>query len=68
MRHISFIRKWFDGHLIDPVFKKKMVWVAQISHSNNQSQLKTNALPVVIEYQDERGPSPFEVKAVTAIW
>ena len=45
-----------------------MVWVAQISHSNNQSQLKTNALPVVIEYQDERGPSPFEVKAVTAIW
>ena len=43
-----------------------MVWV---SHSNNQYQLlKTNALPVVIEYQDERGPSPFEVKAVTAIW
>ena len=65
---MSFIRKWFDGHLIDPVFFLKIAGVAQISHSNNQYQLKANALPVVIEYQDERGPSPFEVKAVTAIW
>ena len=34
---------------------------------SNQCHLQTNALPVVIEDQDKRFPSPFEVKAVTAI-
>ena len=32
-----------------------------------QNRLQTNALPVVIMCQDESSPSPFKVKAATAI-
>ena len=60
----------FIDDLINPVIK----WyrVAQNTHSkrkdSNLYHLQKNALPVVIKYQDERRPSPLEVKAVTAIW
>ena len=61
----------FIDDLINPVIK----WcqAALNTHSKRKDIAiriiyKKNALPVVIKYQNERRPSPLEVKAVTAIW
>ena len=34
----------------------------------SQYRLQTDPLPVVMDVQYERGPSPLDVKAATAIW